>query len=241
MIDLKGKIAIGVLCAILGLVIAMQFQTVREATGGNKFLNQRAQHMAIELRNLRNEKEKLDQELEAVKSRLREYEISEADESIIMRNLKEDLSRYHIFTGSTPVQGPGITITIDDFDDDQDEVTSFLMYNYEILLDLVNELNAAGAEAIAINNQRLLSTTGIHYFSNAVMINSVPTFPPFRIVAIGNPQALEASLNMRFGIIWNIKQEKKLTVFTKQEDNVILPIYSETIDFKYAKPIEITQ
>ncbi len=238
MLDLKGKIAIVVLCAILGFVIAMQIQAVRQATGGNRFLNQRAQHMVSELRNLRNEKEKLNQELDNIENRLREYEISEADESIIVRNLKKDLARYHIFTGFVPVKGPGLTITLDD---KQSEGASFLMYNYEILLDLVNELNAAGAEAIAINDQRLLSTTGIHYFSNAVMINSIPTTPPFVIAAIGNPQALEASINMRFGIMWNIRQENNLTVSTNKEENITFQIYSETIEFKYARPIETSQ
>jgi len=115
------------------------------------------------------------------------------------------------------------------------------MYDYEILLDIVNELNAAGAEAIAINDQRLLSTTGIHYFSNAVMINSIPITPPFVISAIGNPQALEAAINMRFGIIWNIRQENNLKVSTKQEENITLQMHSEIIQFKYARPIETSQ
>jgi len=238
MLDLKGKIAIVILCAILGFIIAMQIQAVRQATGGNKILNQRAQHMISELRSLRNEKEKLNQELEDIENRLREYEISEADKSIIVRNLKKDLTRYHIFTGFVPVQGPGLTITLDD---KQSEGASFLMYDYEILLDIVNELNAAGAEAIAINDQRLLSTTGIHYFSNAVMINSIPITPPFVISAIGNPQALEAAINMRFGIIWNIRQENNLKVSTKQEENITLQMHSEIIQFKYARPIETSQ
>jgi len=241
MLDLKGKIAVGILCAILGIVVALQFQVVSDVTGGNRFLNQRGQQMAIELRNLRNEKEKLIQELTNIESRLNEYEINEADENLIIRNLRSDLKKYQIYTGFISAQGPGLSITIDDVDDEQNGGTSFLMYNYGILLELINDLNAAGAEAIAINDQRLLSTTGIHYFSNAILINSIPTTPPFTISAIGNPQTLEASLNMRFGIIWNIRQENKLQVSTQQEENIVLPMYSETLEFEYARPIVISQ
>ena len=242
--DLRGKVALGLLCGILGLIISMQFNTVKSATEGGFLSAQKAQQLSLELRNLRAEKERLNVELTALEKRLKEYEISEADEDLIIKNLKRDLERYQLLAGYKDGEGPGVIITIDDspsndYLDNGDG--SFIMYNFEVLLDLINKLNAAGAEAIAINDQRYTANTEIYYSSNSLFINSVPTRPPFIIKAIGDPETLEAALNMRYGVIWGLKQYDNLQVSIKKEDVIMIPRYNKVIQYEYARPIETTQ
>lgn len=241
--DLKGRIAIALLCGILGLTISMQFNTIKKETEGGLLTSQRAQQLAIELRSLRNEKERLNEELTNLEKRLKEYEISEADENLIIKNLKRDLELYQLLAGYKEGEGSGVVITIEDPPNDffAGDEGSFIMYNYDLLLELVNKLNAAGAEAIAINDQRYISTTEIYYTSNTLLINSVPTRPPFTVKAIGNPETLEAALNMKYGIVWSMRQYYNLQVNVKKEDNIVIPRYNKVVQYEYAKPIEPIQ
>lgn len=241
--NLKGKVAIAVLCGILGLTISLQFNTVKNATGGGFLSTQRAQQLAMELRNLRTEKEELNEELTNLEIRLKEYEISEADENLIIKNLKRDLEQYQLLAGYKEGEGPGVVITVDDPSNDffMGGEGSFIMYNYDLILELVNKLNAAGAEAIAINDQRYISTTEISLSSNTVLINSVPNRPPFIIKAVGNPETLEAALNMRYGIVWGMRQYYNLQVNVKKENNITIPRYNKVTHYEYAKPIEPIQ
>ncbi|MBU5677299.1 DUF881 domain-containing protein [Alkaliphilus sp. MSJ-5] len=239
--ELNGKVALGVLCAILGLTISMQFKAVKGNAGG--FLSsQKAQQLALELKELRVEKSSLTEELTQLEKRLKEYEMSEADESFIIKNLKKDLEKYQVVSGYKTIEGPGIVVTIDDPIQDHPGhgESSFIMYNYDILLGVINKLNGAGAEAISINDQRYTSTTEIYYTSNSVLVNSVPTLPPFTIKVVGDAESLYAALNMRFGIIEEMRELYKLQVNIKKENNVVIPRYNKTTNFKYAKPIDAT-
>jgi len=240
--DIKGKLAFGIICAIFGLILAVQIKTVRSTPGGSFLSPQRAQKVASELKVLRNEKDRLNQELSELENRLKEYEISEADENIIIRNLKNDLEKYQILAGYRSIEGPGIVLTIEDVVFQQGEA-SFIMFNFEILLELVNKLNAAGAEAIAINEQRYVANTEIYFTSNTIFINGVPTAQPYTIKAIGDAEALEAALNMRFGIIDKLKQyhNESVKVTVKKQNPVIITRNSKVTNFKFAKPIESTQ
>lgn len=239
--QLNGKLALGVLCGILGFTISIQFKTIKGNTGG--FLStQKAQQLALELKDLRTEKSHLMEELTEWEKRLKDYEMSEADESFIIKNLKKDLEKYQIVSGYKTIEGPGITVSIDDpiREHPGQGEGSLIMYNYDILLGVINKLNGAGAEAISINDQRYTSITEIYYTSNSLLINSVPTLPPFNIKAVGDPESLEAALNMRFGIAAEMRELYNLQVVIKKESNMVIPRYNKTTNLKYAKPLDTT-
>lgn len=237
--DFKGKIALSILCAILGFTISLQFKTVKGSTGG-LLSTQKAQQLALELKELRTEKAILMDELTEWEIRLKEYEMSEADESFIIKNLNKDLEKYQIVSGYKTVEGPGVIVTIDDpiGEYPRQGGDSLIMYNYELLLAVINKLNAAGAEAISINDQRYTSTTEIYYTSNSVQINSVPAIPPFIIKAVGDPESLGAALNMRFGIIEEMREMYSIQATVKKESNIVIPRYNRTTNFRYAKPLD---
>ncbi len=239
--DLKGKIALGVLCGILGLIISIQLKTVRLATGGDLLSPQRAQQLTAELRSLRQEKDVLNQDLTELEKRLKEYEISEADENTVIRNLQGDLERYQVLSGYRTIGGPGVIVTLEDIPSEDPAEKGFLMYNIEDILGIINMLNASGAEAISINDQRYTSTTDIHYSANGLEINAVPITLPIQIKAIGNPESMEAGLNMRFGIVWRIKEENLFQVNVKKQNELTIPRLTKVNTFDYAKPIELSQ
>jgi uncharacterized protein YlxW (UPF0749 family) len=104
-------------------------------------------------------------------------------------------------------------------------------------LKVVNELKAAGAEALSINGQRIISTSEIRCAGPTVSVNNVRSAPPYVIQAIGNPQTLDASLKMRGGVVETLKFWG-IQVQTAIEKNLVIPGYNGTFAFDYAKPVE---
>jgi uncharacterized protein YlxW (UPF0749 family) len=108
------------------------------------------------------------------------------------------------------------------------------------VIKILNELRAGGAEAIAINNQRLITGSGIRQNGQSMSVNNAPFAAPFEIRAIGNPATLENSLKMRGGVIetlsfWGIK------ITVSQRPDIQLPAYTGGFQFQYAKPMQEAQ
>ncbi|MDR5658035.1 DUF881 domain-containing protein [Serpentinicella sp. ANB-PHB4] len=235
----NGRIALLTLCLILGLVISMQIQAVKNSSDSGVASTQKVQQLSLQLKDLREEKEQLNNELTELEDRLTEYQLSEADENVIINNLRNDLNNYQLYAGFQPAIGPGVTIEINDPVHEFSTDESIIMYYYDVaLLEPINKLNAAGAEAISINGQRYTANTEIYYTSNGIQINGVTTKAPYVIKAIGNPDTLEAALNMRWGIVWELKEGYGITVDITKEDLIEIPRLGKIFNYEYAKPLQ---
>lgn len=102
--------------------------------------------------------------------------------------LDRDLRRLQVRTGFVPVTGPGVRASVDNAPD-ADPVERI---RDEDLALLVNGLWSAGAEAIAVNGQRLTAITAIRNSGAAVEVNGVGVAPPYTVVAVGDPRTLQA-------------------------------------------------
>lgn len=234
----RNKVAILLLSLLLGTMITIQLKTVERSTGG-LVSSQKARQLSTELKRLKDKKEALSNELSMLESRIREYEESEAKENIVVKNLKEDIKRYEVLAGYSKVKGPGVKIAIDVMGSEQESET--IIYNYEMLLSVINKLNASGAEAISINGERIVVNTEIHLSANSresIFINDKPVKTPFEIRAIGNPDTLEAALNMRYGIMWEIRQYLGLKTDVSKHQEIEIPRNTEKIQFEFSKPVE---
>ncbi len=98
--------------------------------------------------------------------------------------------RLETITGFVAVSGPGVSIVVDDAP--EGDVTQ-LVRDEDLAL-LVDGLWAAGAEAIAINNQRLTALSAIDNEGPAVKVNSRPVTPPYTVRAIGDVLTLQGNL-----------------------------------------------
>ncbi|WP_427338501.1 DUF881 domain-containing protein [Caloranaerobacter sp. DY30410] len=238
--ELKSKIAFALVCVILGVIIAIQFKTVNETVGSGILPTKSAQQLALELKKLKDEKEKLLEELNSLESKVKQYEKNAAEENVYIKNLMKELQKYRMFGGYEPVKGPGIIVVVNDppievqFGDD----TSIIVNNYDFLLEIISNLNAAGAEAISINEQRYTGFTEIVPAGNHLEINGVSYGPPFIIKAIGEPKILESALRLKGGVIWYMENVFNLDVQIKEEKEIEIPRYTRINEFKYAKPIE---
>lgn len=234
---LRANIWIGIGSIVLGLIISFQLKVVSD-----KFLNgmtptKRSAQLIQELENARNQNKIYEEEIANLEAELSEIKNSAANESVIIKNLNEKIELYKQFAGLTEVNGSGITIIVDNSTDNMDNNNQNLVYDYNLILSLINELNAAGAEAISINEQRIVSYSEIRTAGNYLKVNSIPLSPPFTIKAIGNPDTLHGSINQRFGIVSIIRDNGYFIENTRKTD-ITINKYDGVIEFNYLENVE---
>jgi len=234
----SGMIVIGLLAMFIGLVISIQITTTQGSDQGGLVPVAKAQGYLEELKKVRAEKDVAVEQLNELEARLDEIEKEKADEDFVLKGVMTDLDKYKMAAGVIDVQGPGVIVTVDDpipTEEFSDEY-SVIMLRYELLLSLINKMKDAGAEAISINGQRVIATTEISLAGDNVNINTVPTAPPYIIKAIGNPDTIDSTLTIRFGIVEQMKGYG-LRVDIKKKDVVEVPRYSGIIKYRYAEPV----
>lgn len=155
----------------------------------------------------------------------------------VVKILKEEIENVKNVAGMTNLRGSGIMIRISDGTrhDKDDDISNYVVHDSDIL-NIINDLKAAGAEAISIKGQRVLSTSEIHCGGPVIWINKRSVSNPFVINVIGNPKQLYAAINAP-GTNGDLLK-KYINIDTKISDNIFIPRFYEDIDFIYAKPIK---
>lgn len=235
---MKNKIFITAISLLLGLVLALQYQLVKDTAGGIVF-SQRINQLTSELKVANEEKSQLLSDLNELESKLRQYESSAAEESIYVKALSEELAKFRQLAGFTDVKGPGVIVVLDNppADNQFSDFSSNLIFNYEYILLVISNLNAAGAEAISINGQRHTNYTEIVPVGTHLNINGVSVIPPIEIKAIGNRQTLESVLNFKGGTIWEMRN-LNFQVDIRVLEEIEIQRQIRVFDFRYAQPYE---
>ncbi len=163
--------------------------------------------------------------------------IANGDENIIDILISE-LDKNKVVAGFEKVQGPGIIIKMED---NLSEEAFGQEYDLDIIHDadvlrIINDLRGAGAEAISINDQRVLSISEIKCGGPIIRINGKSVATPFYIKAIGEPKLLNAAINAPNTYGYALKTIDKINIETTMEDNIIIPEYNGRFNYKYAKP-----
>lgn len=235
---LSQKMVIGSVCVILGIIIAMQFKIVQSNYLNGLAPTQRSAQLVSEYNKIKEERTALQAEIEQLQSKLADIENSASQESTLIKSMKDDLNKFKKIAGFTALLGPGIEVVVDNPPSEVNYGNEIDIVNdYELLLSLVNELNAAGAEAISINDQRLISTSEIRAAGSSISVNTVYISAPIIIHAIGNGDVLEGAMNQRFGIVSRLR-DNYYQVYVQKKDQLEIPKYSETLQFNYASPVE---
>ena len=101
--------------------------------------------------------------------------------------------------GLEEASGPAITVTLDDAPQDviesSDQDANLLVVHRQDIQAVANALWAGGAEAMTIQGQRVISTTGIKCVGNTVVLHGIPYSPPYVITAVGDPSSMYTSLD----------------------------------------------
>lgn len=228
------SIIIGLMFFTLTLIIFMQFKTI-SYTDINALETMQEGELRTELTAIKTKYTETLEQLKETKTMIKEYEetINTDKEAAVL--LESELEKSRNLSGKNAVQGEGIIVTLVD-----EEVGKYGKITANDLIELVNELRAAGAEAISINGHRIVSTSYIiDLDSTFIGINvSRREVSPYVVKAIGDITYLESGLSQKqYGYI-DTKVNGGKNVTLEKSDNIYIEAYSGKLGFKYAKEVE---
>ena len=226
----KGKIAmtitIGIACFALVTVMMMQFKVVNE-TDITAIEEMQETELKTELASWKTRYEEIDEQYQEVTQRIEEYKNDEVSNNEASQLVQEELEQTNTLLGLTDVYGEGIIITLKSGKD----ITPITA---DDLLIMVNALKFAGAEAISINDERIVNTTDIVYITSGsfIKVNGQRILEPYVIKVIGNQSHMETAVTGTGG-----KVDELLTlghVATIEKDNdITIGKYNGEIETKY--------
>lgn len=231
----KGKftitVTIGIMCFILTMLIFMQVKTISQ-TDISELELMRESELKTEITSLKTKYEEVVAKIKETNEKILEYEAAAIEGIEASELLEKELKETEDLVGKNSVSGEGIIIKMSNAGTNK--------INSEDLLNLVNLLKNAGAEAISINEQRIVYDSYIVDIngSNYITINGEYIVAPYTIKAIGNTTYLESAVAQKnYGYIdTQIAEGKQVTL--ERITNVTIPAYNKSLDFEYVKEEE---
>ena len=236
----EPKTIILIFSIILGIILSIQAKAklnvyVPVTLASMQETKQEIEMVSKEIDELR----KLEFEKKAELKKLEDISKNSKDGLEIIENMKQDIEKNKTLSGNMKLEGPGIIISLYDNMEERDldleyDPNDDVIHDIDIL-NIINDLRIAGAEAISINNQRVLSSSEVFCNGPSISINERRTGTPFIIKAIGDPKLLSASVNApgTYGDILKNGLGKGLD--TSVEDVLTIEAYDRVANFRYAK------
>lgn len=231
----KGKgvltITIGLICFVLTYVMFLQFKTVEE-TNITEIETLTEAELREKIASWKEKYEEVNEKLQETNTKVSEYRQKREANQEASELLDKELLQAQIIVGEKDVRGDGVVVTVTNKEDAEDTEG----IRAEDILYLLNELKAAGAEAISINDQRIINMSDIvnidinkggHY----ILVNKEDKFVyTYVIKAIGDPKYLESALTTKgIGFVDLYKENTTL----ERQNNIRIPKYSGDIKIKY--------
>lgn len=165
-----------------------------------------------------------------------------ADDADLRREARR-VTRLSGPAGVTAVEGPGVRIALEDAPRSVDVPgldPNLLVVHQQDIQAFVNALWAGGAEAITLQGQRLVSTTGIKCVGNTVVLDGVPYSPPYVIEAVGNPGRLWGALTSSPEVTTYTEYAQKYGLGLDQRDVDVVkaPAYGGSVSMRHATAVE---
>ena len=225
-------ITIGLVCILLMAVMFAQFRTV-EKTDIAGIENAREEELQTMIASWKTKYEETTQKIEETRQKINEY-VTKAESVQETENLLDaELAQTNLLVGKTEVTGEGVIITLTDNENKQIEDTD--------LLYLMNELKLAGAEAISINDKRMVNMSDIVLVNDIILINGERVSSPYVVKAIGDQKYLTSSLSVKNSGYMDKYTSYGKTVSMSVEKNIRIPAYdggNNLMELKYAREVE---
>ena len=227
----KGKITMTITmviaCFALALVMSMQFKIASE-TDITSIENMREAELRTELANWKSKYEELEKKYEETSSKIYEYKQNKESNEDTEKLVDDELQQVNMQLGKVDVQGEGIEVTLRETDNEEiSRITA------DDLILIVNALKVSGAEAISINDERIINMSDMVDINQSfIKINGQRIVAPYIIKAIGNQSYLESSLISNGGPVDEMKKIGQDVSITKS-NKVIVPKYNKEIKIKY--------
>ncbi|MBD0844429.1 MULTISPECIES: DUF881 domain-containing protein [unclassified Streptomyces] len=197
---------------LFGLGFGLAVQVASNSEGDSALRGARQEDLVRILDELDDRTQRLEDEKQGLEKQRDELENSSDQAEEARRQTVEKERQLGILAGTVAAQGPGITMTIEDTKGTVEA---------RMLLDAIQELRAAGAEAIQVNGVRVVAGTYLTDSGNSVRVDGNKINAPYRFKVIGNPQDLEPALNIPGGVVQTLEKEQA-TVIVERSDKIVV-------------------
>ena len=233
----KGELAVVVVCAIVGFLLAAQLRTVQLTGAADQATAVRLETLQDLYNELTAQRDGLAEQVNQLQGELALYRDQAASGQAGSEALRAELDQLEITAGLTDVEGPGVTVILEDSASANltGDEADYLIHDSD-LLSVINELRSAGAEAISLNGERILATSEVRCTGAVVTVNGRRYAAPYIIFAIGDPDTLYSALTMRSGVA-DVLSQWGITVKVTASDLLLIPKYNGSVDYEYARSV----
>jgi len=222
----RGQLVVAVLLASLGFAAALQ---IRLTNTDGDFSGQRRQDLVALLDSLSSATDRTESRIDELEEARDELLTSSQRRQAALEQGRSELDVLAILSGTVAATGPGITVTVTDPDG---SVLAASMLNG------IEELRDAGAEAIEVNDQvRVVASTSFTEVADQIVVDDVTLFPPYVIDAIGSPQTLSEAMVFPGGFSDEV-EELGGAVGVEQLDVVRVDSLHEVEEPEYSQPTD---
>ncbi len=233
-------VILGIMCAVLSCGIVIQVRTI-EGTGSIMSTNAQENELRNAVLKAKEKYDNLYADVESAEKKLEEERTNATQNNTDLTSLENEIKSGNKILGLTEVTGNGLIITINDNQDislnNWLADPNLLIVHDADLISVVNELKNAGAEAISINEQRLVTTSAIECDGNIIKVNGEKIGSPFTIKAIGLPEVL-INVNRVGGYLDTLREDRYLKVTVEKmtdKKTITIPKYTGVMKFQYAQ------
>lgn len=205
----RAQLIVAVLLFGLGLGLAIQ---VRSTSDDSALRGARQEDLVRILDEVDDRTQRLEDEKQRLDDQRTELENSSDQAEDARKQTLEKERQLGILAGTVAAQGPGITLTITD---------PARAVAPDMLLDALQELRAAGAEAIEVNGVRVVANTYFSGDAGDVEVDGKKIEAPYEFAVIGKPQDLEPALNIPGGVVQTLEKEQA-TVLVERSDDIVV-------------------
>ncbi|EGX56349.1 hypothetical protein SZN_28318 [Streptomyces zinciresistens K42] len=206
----RAQLIVALLLSGLGFGLAVQVAS--NSDSDTALRGARQEDLVRILDELDDRTQRLEDEKQGLEKQRAELENSSNQAEEARRQTVEKEGQLGILAGTVAARGPGITITIDDTKGTVEA---------NMLLDAIQELRAAGAEAMQVNGVRVVAGTYLSDAGDAVGVDGNKIKAPYRLKVIGKPQDLEPALNIPGGVVQTLEKEQA-TVTIERSDKIVV-------------------
>jgi uncharacterized protein YlxW (UPF0749 family) len=183
------------------------------------------------LASLTTEADALRDEISTLKLQLLDLEASSRNDEAAAKAAADQLQSLEVLAGTVPVTGPGLTLAVADADGN---------VGYDTMIDIVQELRDAGAEAVAVNGQRVGAGSAFAPKDGRVLLDGLVLSPPYQVTAIGQPATLEGGLKIPGGALDTLAALKNVHAEVQRAARLDLPPLARPPAFRAAHPVSST-
>ncbi|MCR6544372.1 DUF881 domain-containing protein [Dehalobacterium formicoaceticum] len=228
LIKKEWRIPLFIALLMFGLLVSTQYSTNQALE--NSLASQSEADLVTLVKSLNEKRVQLETDYAELSSTKRSLVEKATAGSNLASSLTTELSRFGVVSGTVPLHGPGLVISI---------TGDSNLIDYD-LIDLVNELWVSGAEAVAINEHRILYHTLISQGTDengnlVITVDNKPLLSPVIVKVIGDPDTLEKGLTFTGGIIDNFNTLFQVFPVIKKQEDVVIPAAAPPKNFSHLK------